>query len=499
MDRRWKLKLRALGAAALSALLLASCSIVPRTTHSFRVGETDALGRCADFFASLDHASVKARVLDPGEFRIEGFPYLRVNRFLASFSEEAGAAEAFSVWVDRMRALDREARRNEIANLPRAAEFSGLAANDPVDLNAGVSRCGELLSAADFQNGEHRAALRKNALVPDEYLLLWRVLGIYPVARLFVSRGVSNWHTEARGGFTTKPPATWQSTLYFLERESHAADAHLIVSQAKRDALGLPVYSKEAQAALFRAHAPVWEVQRQAEFDRIGAPFWASENALGVDTRNPTTYTLLSFTRFGKKVLTQLNYVIWFPARPKKHALDIYGGFLDGVTYRVTLDEHGQPLLYETVHNCGCYYQAYPTHRLTAREAIDYAEPPLILVAPELDSAQEIMAVAMESQTHYVRHLYPRIRQHPLEGAPYAMADYGELRSLPDGNGGRRSMFGPDSLAPGSERLERFLLWPTGVVSPGAMRQSGRHAVAFVGERHFDDPFALETMFVKPE
>ena len=90
-----------------------------------------------------------------------------------------------------------------------------------------------------------------------------------------------------------------------------------------------------------------------------------------------------------------------------------------------------------------------------------------------------------------VRHLYPRIRQHPLEGAPYAMADYGELRSLPDGNGGRRSMFGPDSLAPGSERLERFLLWPTGVVSPGAMRQSGRHAVAFVGERHFDDPFAL--------
>jgi hypothetical protein len=79
----------------------------------------------------------------------------------------------------------------------------------------------------------------------------------------------------------------------------------------------------------------------------------------------------------------------------------------------------------------------------------------------------------------------------------YALADYGELRSLADSKGGRRSMFSPDSLAPGSERLERFILWPTGVVSPGAMRQYGRHAVAFVGERHFDDPFFMNSMFMK--
>lgn len=56
-------------------------------------------------------------------------------------------------------------------------------------------------------------------------------------------------------------------------------------------------------------------------------------------------------------------------------------------------------------------------------------------------------------------------------------------------------MFNENSIAFGSERLERFILWPTGVVSPGAMRQWGRHAVAFVGKRHFDDPFALEKMF----
>jgi hypothetical protein len=60
-------------------------------------------------------------------------------------------------------------------------------------------------------------------------------------------------------------------------------------------------------------------------------------------------------------------------------------------------------------------------------------------------------------------------------------------------------MFDQDSIAPGSKRLERFILWPTGVLSPGAMRQWGRHAVAFAGKRHFDDPFFMDRMFVESE
>jgi hypothetical protein len=460
------------------------------------VGEDGPLGRCADFFYSLDQRASEARVLDPGAFRIDGFPYMRVDRFLASFRAETREKDALDAWVRRMQALDAEARGYEIANLPRAVESSPAGASDPLELTARVSACGELLRTADLQSGDQLARLRANARAPDEYLRFWRAAGLYPLTRWLVSYGVSNWHAEARPGFSTKPPAAWRSTLYFPESRRPAADAHLIVSHAKRDALGIPVYPQEAQAELFRAHAPVWEVRTEAEFDRIGAPRWASGNALAVDTGSPTAYTLLTFTRFGGQVLTQLHYVVWFPARPKQHALDIYGGFLDGVTYRVTLDGSGEPLLYETVHNCGCYYQAYPTHRLTAREAIDYAEPPLILAAPALDPAREIMTVAMESRTHYVRHLYPRARQPLAEAGVYPLADYGGLRSLPHEGGGRRSMFGPDSLVPGSERLERFLLWPTGVVSPGAMRQAGRHAVAFVGERHFDDPFALERMFI---
>ena len=71
----------------------------------------------------------------------------------------------------------------------------------------------------------------------------------------------------------------------------------------------------------------------------------------------------------------------------------------------------------------------------------------------------------------------------------------GELRSLVSLGGGRASAFGPDGLVPGTERAERFLFWPMGIRSAGAMRQWGRQATAFVGRRHFDDPDLLEKRF----
>ena len=61
--------------------------------------------------------------------------------------------------------------------------------------------------------------------------------------------------------------------------------------------------------------------------------------------------------------------------------------------------------------------------------------------------------------------------------------------------GGRRSAFAPDGLVSGTERLERFFFWPMGIASAGAMRQSGRHATAFVGRRHFDEADLVERRF----
>jgi len=483
----------------LSAVLLGGCAMLPVPTRSDRIGEIGPLGKCAEFFASLDDRTKEAEVIDPGAFRVKKYPYLRVDRFLASFGEEIVDSATFSAWIDRMQALDQGARKYEIANLSSSTAIALESGSDRAGLYSKVADCGDMLKAADLQSVKHQEEFKKNIAVPDEYIPLRRVLGIYPLTSMFVYRGVFIWHTEARKSFSPVPPVNWRSIRYTPYWKIDISSARQTIKPTKRDALGIPVYSDEARKVLFRMYAPVWEIQFEGDDDRIGTPMWTAKGALDVDTEQPLTYTLLSFTRFGKEILTQLNYIIWFPSRPKEGALDIYAGFLDGVNYRVTLDSNYEPLLYETVHNCGCYYKAFPTNRLLVREKIDYAEPPLILKAPDFNPAKEFMTISMESRTHYVQHLYSSSRELQPATTIYSLIDYSQLRSLPYSTDDRKSIFSQNSIIAGSERSERFILWLTGVLSPGAMRQWGRHAVSFVGKRHFDDPFFMDRMFVETD
>ena len=87
----------------------------------------------------------------------------------------------------------------------------------------------------------------------------------------------------------------------------------------------------------------------------------------------------------------------------------------------------------------------------------------------------------------------------PGTALEYALEDDNVLRSVARPDGGRRSVFRPDGIVPGSERGERWLFWPMGIAEPGAMRQWGRHATAFVGRRHFDDPGLFERFLVLKE
>ena len=485
--------------SCLSVHLFVGCATIPTPSRSDRLGESGPLGSCADFFASLDKRTEQAGVLDSGDFRVKKYPYLRANRFIASFREAVDNQAAFAAWTDHMQALDQDAREFEIANLPN----STVAALSPVNGRAGlyskVKTCGNLLKIADFQSVSNQAGLRRNITVPDEYIGLRRFFGIYPFTSMFVYSGVTNWHATAYKKFSREPPVNWRSLRYFPARKiDNSSDRHAL-EPTGYDALGIPVFSRENLNAIFRRYAPVWEIQYQGDDDRIGTPTWTGKDVLDVDTAQPVTYTLLSFTRFGKNILSQLNYIIWFPSRPKEGAFDIYGGFLDGLNYRVTLNRNNEPLLYETMHNCGCYYKAYPTNRLQIREKIEYAEPPLILKAPDVNHSENRMAVSMDSRTHYVQHLYPSSRGPQPATMVYSLEDYGRLQSLSYSTHANKSMFGQNSIIPGSERLERFILWPTGVLSPGAMRQWGRHAVAFVGKRHFDDPFFMDKMFYSDE
>jgi hypothetical protein len=477
-------------------LVLSGCAYTPRPVLSPYLGDDTPAGRCADFFAALDQAVKQAGIRDPGEFRLKEHPYLRTNRFLASLSTEIDDGAAFDDWIKRLQRLDQNARFYETANLPPQSLKNLYSKTGETDIQKKVIQCGDILKTIDFKESDQRRKFKAGVTAFDDYILLRRILGLYPITSMFVTSGIYRYQSEVRRSFSHQPPPDWQKIRYIPTASNDSPASPVEILQAVgRDAVGIPEYSPQELRILFDLFAPVWDVQTEGDFDRIGTPFWTADKNPAVDTNRPISFQHLSFSRFKGNILTQLNYIVWFPARPKEHAFDIFGGFLDGLIYRVTLDLDGQPLLYETVHNCGCYHKFYPSDRLQVLPKIDYAEKPLVLQAPAADPNSARMVIALETRTHYVKSLYPLPREIKTEAVSYAFADYDQLRSLKYSEHEHRSFFSEDSLVNGSERLERYILWPTGVLSPGAMRQWGRHSVAFVGKRHFDDPHLIEKIF----
>jgi hypothetical protein len=164
------------------------------------------------------------------------------------------------------------------------------------------------------------------------------------------------------------------------------------------------------------------------------------------------------------------------------------------VVWRVTLAPDGEPLLYDSMHPCGCYHMFFPTPRARPRAAPKPMEE-WALVPQRLPRVQEgeRPVVTIASGTHYLERV--SIVRGGESLVRYAFRQYDELRSMPRAVGDHASAFGPEGLIAGSERLERFIFWPMGIASAGAMRQWGRHATAFVGRRHFDDAELIEQRF----
>lgn len=486
--------------------LLAGCATPVadwRDTHT-EPKRSAQLFQCLDFFEKLDDAVKAAKAGDAQWARVPGFPYLRASRFLASFGEEVtkpGAGAAFADWAARMRTLDHRARAIEIANLPRPAR-DALGPAPEVEAN----RCGDLLMASDLARPAGRAALGRLARVPDHYADWQRVLGLYPLSALPFAWGSFAWREDQTERFGTRREGASVVTYHPAPEAVQAASLDAdevagILAASTANALGIPEPSGGDLDRLFDSFAPVLRAARESDADKIGAIVWR-DGRTEVDTDRPSAYRLVSHTRVGDQVLLQLNYVFWFPARPSSGWFDLLAGHLDGLIWRVTLAPDGRPLIYDSIHPCGCYHLFFParaptrTAKMTRTDMWSVwnegaAEPG---AAPAL-APGERMVIHLAPGTHYITALAVTPDR---EGVAYDLLPYDRLRSLALPDGGRRSMFSPSGLVEGTARGERFFFWPMGIASAGAMRQWGTHATAFVGKRHFDDPFLLEESYDLP-
>ena len=134
--------------------LACGCASTPATRASNHA--TIEVGECLSYLEALDGAASAHGVIDAEAARVPGYPFLRTDRFLASFPPGTLDPDTFGEWLERLQALDLDGRRIEIANLPGqvradlAVRF-GLGRYEPQPLVDRVARCGTPLRRSTYR------------------------------------------------------------------------------------------------------------------------------------------------------------------------------------------------------------------------------------------------------------------------------------------------------------------------------------------------------------
>ena len=450
---------------------------------------------------------VDARIAAIGRFdarhsRLPMTPWLRSDRFLQDAMLHALAAGTDPEPIlAAMASHDRMATRRE---LPRTVEGF-----DP-ELEAQRQRL-------DDCRGHALAVLRQRLMhepdfvdswmtwqVPDAYRGWQRLIGGYFFARPFLRAGAERWRTQERDlqNTTARPAAVLRFEPPSEDVLRSPVDVALLLAAAvDAHPLGWPWPDDRDLDRLARRFAPLIESPSRAPADRIGR--LAGEGGLPtVRTDEPTVYFEPGLVRFGTHVLLQLSYTFWFPERVASGPLDPYAGRLDGLVWRVTLGADGRPLVWDSIHACGCYYTVViPEDRpyRVFNPSPHQDEDPLVLKGPRAEARIRLLASAGD---HFLR--WPEADLAPATAAVdtahadtevlrYRIRPYAEL--LEPGHGA--VPIDRNGIIRGTSRLERLFLWPAGIKDPGAMRINGRHAVAFLGRRHFDEAELIDGLLVR--
>lgn len=467
---------------ALLGLWLAGCASTPKVERPID------LAACEQLFAAMDEAVAHEGVAWSVASPVPAFPYLRSSRLLASFRDRIHSDAARDEWLERMADLDRRGRDIELRRLSESRRLA--LGSDP---QARLEQCrGELL-AHDRHSAGAREALEDVVVVADDYSTGNRVLGLYALTAMPVEAAIEDLHERIRKDFDrplTQLPVAGKLTRFGPAGELPASPP---APRWQRSALGFPEPDEALLGALFDYHAPIFEIDVAETYDVPGEPYWSRSGKPSVNLARNTAYRFRSWTRWQGQVLLQLNYVIWFSERTEEEPGDIAAGKLDSLIWRVTLDSAGRPLIYDSVHSCGCYQMFFPRPGLRTRpEVMQWDEPPLVPAAAPATRSGQRLVLRVSSGIHYLQRVYG---DEARAKHRYHMKDYDELFLIPDHNRRPNGLFRPDGLVPGTERPERFILWPMGVRSAGSMRVYSRMPVAFLGRRHFDDPFWIEELF----
>jgi hypothetical protein len=202
--------------------------------------------------------------------------------------------------------------------------------------------CGKRLNKLILDNTNYKNSLLEQAHVPDAYQSWKRVAGLYLLTRYAVAIGIDRLHQELDVSFNVPLAKTVQQGKLIRYRPPPSnplsyGDIVDMLRPAYENPLGIPRLTSLQLQQLLEYFAPVWEIDTGNDMDKMGAVVLDSDNQPQIDINQPTVYVTHRYARWYGKVVLQLIYQIWLPAREKTGMLDLYGGDLDSLIWRVTL------------------------------------------------------------------------------------------------------------------------------------------------------------------
>ena len=458
---------------------------------------------CQVFLTALDQAVEDAGVRDAASYPIPGFPYLRADRFLSSLKDNLHSEQGKGQWSRWMLALDLEARRKEISNLPEAI-VSSLSLKQGTPPNRAqfyeqAQSCSETLFEHDKTRPDFYETLIPFVDVPDEYSLTMRVFGLYPLVAIPVAIATNLSRNKVRSWYDTSLenlPVDGRLTAFTPNKGSFFGDSEVqaIIDASSKNSQGVPLPDQDMGKRLVNHFAPVFIQDVAASYDQIGRIVWRGD-CPDVDQKRPTVYYYFSNAFLKAKPILQINYVIWYSARAGKRAPWMERGHLDGLTLRVSLDEIGKPFMVDIINDCGCYHLFAPDKERVAQIVskpfnFDPFVPQWLPAAPP----GERLTVRVNSGWHQVQRLIAT-KDFPAP-VSYELVPYDILEVLPREEGQTDSIFTSNGIAKCSKRIERFILFSMGIPKIGSMRQRGHQAIELIGRAEFDDPNLFDQNFI---
>ena len=456
---------------------------------------------CQEFLERLDGKISEAGVRDASAFSVPGFPYLRTSRFLSALRERLKDDQEKMIWVRWMQDLDLQSRKKEINNLPDPM-IRSLTSKDRPDrdgLYRRVESCSSELLSHDQSRSDFYPSLKPLVDVPDEYSLVLRTAGLYPLIALPVAAVTENSRNKIRRRFDTnlKDLPVDGSLRAFVPGKGESPGretAQQIIEESRENPLRVPLPGAIQEKELVEAFAPIFIQDMAAPYDRLGEVIW-KDHQIEVNSEKPTVYYYFSYAFLSGNPILQINYAIWYSERAGDRPPSIEKGHLDGLTIRISLDGQGRPFMGEAMSNCGCYHLFAPDQervdRILSRPLMFDAMVPQSL--PNIPTGERL-GIRINSGWHQVQRLIS-VKEAP-DPVPYELIPYEVLETLPQEDGRTESIFNEHGIAKGSERVERFILFSMGIPSVGSMRQRGHHAIELIGRAYFDDPYLFDQNFV---